>query len=125
MTRSDVRTRRVRDTEVRGDYCGGLTTPICSDGHRHFVKAGVALSGAGSAVAMRRQYQAAKRVVDRVQTAHCLYPARYRRWSVVDLVHNIHGESCAGVLVVLMTRHVRTLGRYRTANGDSDKNHLH
>jgi hypothetical protein len=71
----------------------------------HFVKAGVALSGAGSAVAMQRQYQAGKRVVDRVQTAHCVYPARYRRWSVVDLVHDIHVESFASFLVVLMTRH--------------------
>jgi hypothetical protein len=105
MTRSDVRTRRVHDTEVHSDHCGGLTTPVCSPGHRHFVKAGVALSGAGSAVAMQRQYQAGKRVVDRVQTAHCVYPARYRRWSVVDLVHDIHVESFASFLVVLMTRH--------------------
>jgi len=106
MTRSAVRTRRVRDTEVRGYHSGGLTSPIGSHGHRHIVTAGVALSGAGSTVAVQRQDPAGKRVVDRVQTAHCIYPARYGRWSVVDLVHDIHVESFASFLVVLMTRHV-------------------
>jgi hypothetical protein len=106
MTHSAVRTRRVRDTEVRGDHSGGLTTPIGSHSHRHIVKAGVALSGAGSTVAMQRQDPAGERVVDRVQSAHCVDPARYRRWSVVDLVNDIHVESFASFLVVLMTRHV-------------------
>jgi hypothetical protein len=106
MTHSAVRTRRVRDTELRGDLRGGLTTPIGSHSHRHIVKAGVALSGAGSTVAMQRQDPAGKRVVDRAQSAHCIYPARYRRWAVVDLVHDSHVESFASFFVVLMTRHV-------------------